>query len=122
MAFDIFRGGKNNSRGPHGKSPINGLTPAPSVALDRFGRVLKAGQLVLYRPPMDLIFEVVSVGSALDPRAPQGAITLALYAKVPVSCAPGVPLGEIVIVGEKTTVADEPGAGAEPSTPEPTVS
>jgi hypothetical protein len=97
-------------------SEPGGMQP-PAVALDRFGKVLEAGHLVLFHPGEDLVFEVVDVRPVLNPNAPAGrAMQVTLRAAFPVQTVAALPDRGMVIVGESqerlNKQASENGAGA----------
>lgn len=53
---------------------------------DRFGQPIRVGDLVVYRPPQDDVFQIVEVQrtSAVNPTAPPGIVTIVLSATFPV--------------------------------------
>lgn len=67
--------------------------------IDRFGVPLTPKDLVLYRPPMDLIFRVEDVKPVVDPRAPPGMVTLVLSVVTTVHVPAGQPQINMVVVG-----------------------
>lgn len=79
----------------------------PSIALDRMGKLIEAGHLVMFHAEEDLVFEVVSVGPVLHPGAPAGqAIQIMLAAQFPVMTQAATPNRGFVIVGESKTRLD----------------
>jgi len=102
---------------------IGALTDAgdpQGLARDRFGVPIAKGDLVTYRPGMDLVFEVVDVKPVLDPRAPVGAVVVLLAVSVPLNTMANQPIAEILVVGDIVRDAAQPtdtGSGVEPSNP-----
>jgi len=97
------------------RSPFREFQPQPPrppmVALDRFGKMIEAGHLILFHNEEDLIFEVVSVGPALNPMIQGGqAIQVVLQAKFPVVFQPAMPNRKMAICGE-TRAKTEAAAG-----------
>ena len=73
----------------------------PLVGVDRLGKLIEPGHLVLFHPGDDLIFEVLSVGPVLNPGIQNGkAIQVVLSATFPVQFMPATPNRGMVIVGE----------------------
>ncbi len=71
------------------------------VALDRFGKQLEAGHLILFHTSEDLIFEIVEVGPVLNPSLQGGqAVQCVVQAKFPIMFQPAMPNRTMVIVGE----------------------
>lgn len=91
------REGKSN---PFGRIQTQPMRPL-MVAIDRFGKQIEAGHLVMFHMEEDPIFEVVSVGPALNPSLPGGqAIQVMLQAKFPVMFQPAAANRTMVICGE----------------------
>ncbi len=85
---------RNQPRG--GKLP----TP-PAVAIDRFGKMIEPGHLILFNSPEDLAFEVVDVTTAMEPTMPgQRLMKVMLQAQFPVTIMAAQPNRGMVIVGE----------------------
>lgn len=85
----------------------------PSIALDRMGKLIEAGHLVMFHAEEDLVFEVVSVGPVLHPGAPAGqAIQIMLAAQFPVMTQAATPNRGFVIVGESKTRLEAQAAAA----------
>lgn len=82
-----------------------------SVVRDRFGKVLKVGDLVLHRPVHDLVFQVVAVerASAMDPkRDPRDpTMVVVLEIAVPLELPPNRPAMNIVTIGHMEPPKDE---------------
>jgi hypothetical protein len=96
----IREGGDMDTKKP--PMPVN-IGRAPHVALDRMGRLIEPGHLVLYHAPVDCIFQVVSVTPVLNPALVAGgqqAMQVTLYAQFPVQMASAVPSSSLVIIGE----------------------
>lgn len=86
-------------------NPFGRIAPQPPrppmVAIDRFGKQIEAGHLIMFHMEEDPIFEVVSVGPALNPSLPGGqAIQVVLQAKFPVMFQPAAANRTMVICGE----------------------
>lgn len=97
-AFRLMDGG----RGPGGQIP-----QLPRVAVDRFGKLIESGHLVMFHSVEDLIFEVVNVGPVLNPGVQGGqAVQAVLTATFPVQFLPGMPNRGMVIVGESKARLD----------------
>ena len=84
---------------------------AHAVPRDRFGVAIKAGMKVLYRPNVDMIFDVVDVRPVLDPRMPPGIATIVLQAAAPVTARVGQPLVSMIVIA---TDAPKDGATQDP--------
>jgi len=52
-------------------------------AIDRINQKIEVGSLVVYRPPCDLIFEVLDIAPVLNPNEPPGKIKLVLSTILP---------------------------------------
>ncbi len=72
----------------------------PMVAVDRFGKLIEAGHLVMYRSNIDIIFEVVDVRPVLNPGAQMPMVQITMQAQFPVQAPAGSRTNEIVICGE----------------------
>ena len=84
-------------------SPFRALPPRPpSVAIDRLGKMIEPGHLILFHTEEDLIFEVVDVRPVLNPGLPQGtqAMQVLLRAEFPVGFLAAQPNRAMVIIGE----------------------
>jgi hypothetical protein len=97
---------------------LQALSSGQVHAVDRFRNKIEAGQKILFRPPYDLIFEVVSVTPLLDPNAPAGMITLHLAVQVPVHVQANVENPQLIIVGGAPH-AQQTQPAATPAQPEP---
>src|SRR3990172_2040272 len=77
-------------------------TLAPAVAIDRLGKLIEPGHLILFHTDEDLIFEVVDVRPVLNPGVPAGmqAMQVVLRAEFPVSFLAAQPNRAMVIIGE----------------------
>ena len=85
------------------KMPENRPPMPPAIAIDRLGKLIEAGHLILFHAEEDLIFEVTDVRPVLNPgmvAAGKGAMQITLAAKFPVQCAAAVANRGMVIVGE----------------------
>jgi hypothetical protein len=67
---------------------------------DRFNQLVKPNDLVLYTPPIPMVFQVVSVTPVLDPRAPTGTIQLVLSCTAPLPVVRHRPMGNLLRVGQ----------------------
>lgn len=69
--------------------------------IDRFGRKIKEGDIVLWSPPKDLAFVVTEIHPVLDPRAPMHQVTVVLQmpGPAPVTTVVNVPSPTMLIVG-----------------------
>ena len=82
------------------------------VAIDRLGKMIEPGHLVLFHASEDLIFEVVSVGPVLNPSVQGGrAIQAVLRTEVPVIFQPAYPNRGMIVVGETQARAAATAAG-----------
>ena len=73
----------------------------PLVGVDRLGKLIEPGHLVMFHPGEDLIFEVVSAGPVLNPAIQGGkGFQVVLSATFPVQFMPATPNRGMVIVGE----------------------
>jgi hypothetical protein len=74
----------------------------PSIAIDRLGKMIEPGHLVMFNSPEDLIFEVADVRPVLNPGIPGGqqAIQILLRAEFPVMFLAAQPNRGMVIIGE----------------------
>lgn len=66
---------------------------------DRFGVAVTPGTRLLYRPNVDMIFDVVDVRPVLDPRMGPGFVTIILQASAPITCRVDQPLVSMIVVG-----------------------
>lgn len=108
----------NNGRGqlpPEFRGPVG--PTAPPVALDRLGREIVPGALVLLEHnATDIVFQVAAVKPLLLPDAPQGAMEVVLVATVPITMGRAQPSSRMFVVG----YPDEVPAGDPPATSDPT--
>lgn len=104
-------------------SPFKQPPPRPpSVALDRFGKIVEPGHLVLVHSNVDLLFEVVDVRPVLNPSVAQGqAMQVTIRAHFPVQILSAHPSEGFVIVGESQArleaKAANNGSAPEPAPP-----
>lgn len=97
--------------------------------VDRFGALLKPGDLVLWFPPKEgLVFEVEDVGPDLHPGLPAGVMKVILSARVPVQYPAGRPCQDLLRVGRQQSpghaeLSTPQGANAENEStkPEPSI-
>ena len=77
------------------------VTSGQAAVLDRLAQPVAKGALVLWRPPHDLIYEVVDVAPVLDPRQPPGLVQLTLMSTAPVTFYAGQPAMSLVVIGQQ---------------------
>lgn len=53
------------------KGPFAPFRSMSSLAVDRFGKRIEPGHIVLWKPPVDMMYEVVEIKPALDASLPQ---------------------------------------------------
>lgn len=81
------------------------LQAGESAVLDRFGLPIRKGAMVIWRPPFDLIFQVVSAEAliSLDPTrpVPPGQMTLQLTSgEFPLHVVANVPQMTLLHIGQ----------------------
>lgn len=104
---DISGGGNrgrppNNTRGKLSMQDVARLVNQGALApIDRFGRKIKEGDVVLWSPPKDLAFVVTEIHPVLDPRAPMHQVTLVLQmpGPAPVTTVVNIPSPTMLVVG-----------------------
>lgn len=96
---------------------------AHAEPMDRFGQVLKEGDLVVYRPPIDNVFHIdkITKTSALDPKAPPGVVTLILSVQMPVHAQALQYIQNMIRVGHAGSAEQADEALAEGNAPEVTI-
>src|SRR5882672_2130768 len=69
--------------------------------IDRFGRKIKEGDVVLWTTPKDLAFVVQEIHPVLDPRAPQHQVTIVLQmpGPAPVTTIVNAPNPTLLVIG-----------------------
>lgn len=81
-------------------SPFQAQPPrVPAVAVDRLGKMIEQGHLVLYHSSDDLIYEVVDLRPVLNPAMPN-AMQITLQTSFNVQIMSAVPSRAFIIVGE----------------------
>ena len=94
---------RQQAQGAHLKQQQAAFARAASSAepTDRFGQPLREGDLIVYAPPIDMVFQIVEVQrtSALDPRAPAGLVNLLVTATFPITINAMQPVSNIIRVG-----------------------
>jgi hypothetical protein len=85
-------------------------------ALDRLGRKLQKGALVVWRPEQETVWEVVDIAPVLDPSAPQGFIRVTLAAGGTLNAFANNVQPHVIIVGQR---APEPDAILPPGEHDP---
>ena len=88
---------------------------ARTLPRDRFGVAVQVGTKVLYRPNVDMIFDVVDVRPVLDTRVGAGVVTIVLQTTAPITCRVGQPLVSMIVVG----VAGQQDGATAPADPPP---
>jgi hypothetical protein len=81
-------------------------------AVDRLGRRLEPGDLVLLHSELDLIFQVASITPILDPKHPSGYVRLLCRAEVPITMPAGSPFARVVWVPSMPVPGNMAGAGS----------
>ncbi|MES2959859.1 MAG: hypothetical protein V4792_16840, partial [Pseudomonadota bacterium] len=66
------------------------LSAGKTGVVDRFGVTIAPGTFVLYRPAVDLIYEVVDVVPVLDMSRPAGHVTIKLVCQTDVEFVAGI--------------------------------
>lgn len=95
MGTGPFKGFRNQPKG--------GLPPMPpALAIDRFGKQIEIGHIVLFNSSEDLAFEVVDVKPLMNPNMAPGqrVMQIVLQAQFPVTFLGAQPNRGLVIVGE----------------------
>lgn len=87
---------------------------------DRFGNAIQPGDLVVYHPPVDLVFQVKDVKPVMDPRAPQGLVNVVLVVEVPVGVNVSQVTGNFIRVGRIQEQVEAGESVSESSAEEPT--
>ncbi len=84
----------------------------PSVVIDRMGRMIEAGHLVLFHAPNDLVFEVVAISPVLNPSIPDGqkAMQLSIRAEFNVQTLAAMRDQNLIVVGETEARSKRNGA------------
>ncbi len=82
------------------------LSAAKTGVVDRFGVAVTPGTYVLYRPAVDLIYEVVDVVPILDMSRPAGHVTIRLVCQTDVEFVAGVRAMTLVKCGEKAAAGE----------------
>lgn len=97
-----------------GKSPFSPFRqappPIPQVAIDRLGKIIEQGHLVLYHSPDDMIYEVVDLRPVLNPSMPN-AMQVTLQTQFNVLIQAAVPSRAFIIVGESAARQQARAAG-----------
>lgn len=93
------------------RSVAMGLTTGAIQVQDRFGRGVRPGDLVLFHPEQDILYQVDSITPVMDPAAQPGLVTLQMTARVPVYAMAGQPVLNMVFIDHTTQrMASESGA------------
>jgi hypothetical protein len=67
-------------------------------ARDRFNRSLQVGDQILYKPNVDLVFQIMAISPLLDARASGPVFQMVLACEVPLQVPPGHPIINMVWV------------------------
>lgn len=94
--------------------------------LDRFGSAIQVGDMVLYKPEIDYVMDVVGVSANLHPQAPVGAVGVTVTVTATINVMVGRSLPNLIKVGKKMgehtdltgPVITEDGAAPDPVTAE----
>lgn len=117
--FNELERGKRAGTNGHGQVPILGQPIQVPVALDRFNRVLRPGDLVFLELTNQILWTVQSVDAVVNPQAPGGrAMQLICVATVPTQLAMNSQAPGIIKIGE--TVNSE-GIRVNPETDDPLI-
>lgn len=112
-----FNLAKRSMTGPNGER----LDPY-SVVLDRFGRQLSTGDVILYSPTTPISARLTRMVPVLDPGAPPNLVTIEFVAKFQFHVQKGNPLSDIVLLGmTEEAVPETPPDGTEPPPAEPSI-
>lgn len=87
----------------------NGGGPA---VLDRFNNPIPVGGMVIYHPPVDLVYQVVDVRPVMDPRAPKGLATVTLQVQFPIQVPFGHPNMQLLCIAGPQPIAGAEGTDA----------
>ena len=95
------------------------LQVGEAAVLDRFGIPIRSGAMVVWRPPFDLIFQVLKAEAlvSLDPRrpVPPGMMTLTISSgEFPLNLLANQPQMTLIHCGQVPRPSDVMGNGAEP--------
>lgn len=63
---------------------LQALSSGQANPLDRFQNIIQRGQKLLYKAPVDVLFDVVSITPVLDPNVPPGYLDVQLTVTFPV--------------------------------------
>jgi hypothetical protein len=74
----------------------------PTIAVDRMGRPIEPGHLILMNDPNGFVFEVVAVTPVLNPAMPPGqaAVQVMVRAEFPIHVQAGAIQRGLIVVGE----------------------
>jgi len=95
MAGDPRFGGPQNGTGGMAVH----IGPINTFPRDRFGVPIRPGQHVLYRPEIDVVYQVLDVKPILDPRMPTGSVQLVLTVTMPLVLGTQQPIGRLIAIG-----------------------
>jgi hypothetical protein len=86
-------------------------------ALDRFGKKIEPGDLLMLRTDVDLLFTVLEVGPSLDRNGPPGLMNVKLTATFELKTQGGIPYRQAHIYGRQALSAEPPGSNGQPADP-----
>lgn len=75
-----------------------GLITGAIGVLDRFGRRVGAGDLVMFSPDQDLLFQVEAITPCLDKQAPPGLVTMSMVCRFPLHAMSNQPMVNLVFI------------------------
>jgi hypothetical protein len=110
MGMDRSVRGVFNSQARSNRDRMNGNhARGPAFLIDRFGRQVEVGQMVLLHQHQDLACTVVSSRPILDPRLPPGSVEVVLQVPpIRMIVVGGQPRPDLVIVGTAGVDASPP--------------
>lgn len=76
-----------------------------AVALDRFKVTLEIGDLVVYAPPIDSVYQIMDIKPLLDPRQPAGLVQMILSCTLPIYLPVMQATGNLIKCGHVPTAA-----------------
>lgn len=66
---------------------------------DRFGAPIEVGSSILYRPEVDMVFQVTDAKPVLDPRAPTGLLQIVVQCQATLTVRAGLPFSRMIALG-----------------------
>jgi len=77
------------------------LAAGTVTLIDRIGQPVKEGDLVIYHPPWDFVYEIAEIKPILDPRVAPGNVEVTLTCRAPVHFTVGPPIMTMIRVGHQ---------------------